>query len=235
MMETEAVVAQGTLTVTCPRDELTRALGIVSRGVSTRTTVQILAGILLRASGDKLELAATDMELSLRTSIDVQGATEGSVVVPGRLLLDLARLLPAAEVSIEHKPEEAVVEHPVRPEAWGVCLRQQKNALFDALLYKKHPQLYRQRIDPMPPWNYFAVVGLAIAAPLLALAGHPSLALTALALVLVLVLEFAWRRLRHTAHTPRHVWEMLATSAIIPFLSVYWRLRGAIRYRVLFL
>jgi DNA polymerase-3 subunit beta len=110
MMETEAVVAQGTLTVTCPRDELTRAVGIVSRGVSTRTTVQILAGILLRASGDKLELAATDMELSLRTSIDVQGATEGSVVVPGRLLLDLARLLPAAEVSIEHKLEEAAVE-----------------------------------------------------------------------------------------------------------------------------
>src|SRR6478609_807980 len=110
MMETEAVVAQGTLTVTCPRDELTRALGIVSRGVSTRTTVQILAGILLRAAGGKLELAATDMELSLRTSIDVQDATEGSVVVPGRLLLDLARLLPAAEVSIEHKPEEAAVE-----------------------------------------------------------------------------------------------------------------------------
>jgi DNA polymerase-3 subunit beta len=110
MMETEAVVAQGTLTVTCPRDELTRALGIVSRGVSTRTTVQILAGILLRVSGDKLELAATDMELSLRTSIDVQDATEGSVVVPGRLLLDLARLLPATEVTIEHKSEEAAVE-----------------------------------------------------------------------------------------------------------------------------
>ncbi len=110
MMETEAVVAQGTLTVTCPRDELTRALGVVSRGVSTRTTVQILAGILLHASGGKLELAATDMELSLRTSIDVPDATEGSVVVPGRLLLDLARLLPAAEVTIEHKPEEAAVE-----------------------------------------------------------------------------------------------------------------------------
>src|ERR1044072_565498 len=110
MMETEAVVAQGTLTVTCPRDELTRALGIVSRGVSTRTTVQILAGIVLRASGGKLELAATDMELSLRTAIDVPEATEGSVVVPGRLLLDLARLLPAADVTIEHKPEEAAVE-----------------------------------------------------------------------------------------------------------------------------
>src|SRR5512133_2594554 len=110
MMETEAVVAQGTLKATCPRDELTRALGVVSRGVSTRTTVQILAGILLQASGEKLDLAATDMELSLRTSLEAQIEGEGSVVVPGRLLLELARLLPDAEVSIEHRPEEAVVE-----------------------------------------------------------------------------------------------------------------------------
>ncbi|MDX6506541.1 MAG: polymerase subunit beta [Gaiellaceae bacterium] len=110
MMETEAVVAQGTLKVTCPRDELSRALGVVSRGVSTRTTVQILAGILLHGSDGKLDLAATDMELSLRTSMEAQIETEGSVVVPGRLLLELARLLPDAEVSIEHKLEEAAVE-----------------------------------------------------------------------------------------------------------------------------
>jgi DNA polymerase III subunit beta len=110
MMEAEAVVAQGTLKATCSRDELTRALGIVSRGVSTRTTVQILAGILLQASGEKLDLAATDMELSLRTSLEAQVEAEGSVVVPGRLLLELARLLPGEEVSIEHKLEEAAVE-----------------------------------------------------------------------------------------------------------------------------
>jgi DNA polymerase III subunit beta len=110
MMEAEAVVAQGTLKATCSRDELTRALGIVSRGVSTRTTVQILAGILLQASDGKLDLAATDMELSLRTSLEAQVEAEGSVVVPGRLLLELARLLPDAEVSIEHKLEEAAVE-----------------------------------------------------------------------------------------------------------------------------
>jgi DNA polymerase III subunit beta len=110
MMEAEAVVAQGTLKATCSRDELTRALGIVSRGVSTRTTVQILAGILLQASGEKLDLAATDMELSLRTSLEAQVEAEGSVVVPGRLLLELARLLPGEEVSAEHKLEEAAVE-----------------------------------------------------------------------------------------------------------------------------
>jgi DNA polymerase-3 subunit beta len=110
MMEAEAVVAQGTLKVTCSRDELTRALGIVSRGVSTRTTVQILAGILLQASEGKLDLAATDMELSLRTSLEAQVESGGSVVVPGRLLLELARLLPDPEVSIEHRLEEAAVE-----------------------------------------------------------------------------------------------------------------------------
>ena len=110
MMEAEAVVAQGTLKATCSRDELTRALGVVSRGVSTRTTVQILAGILLQASGEKLDLAATDMELSLRTSLEAQVEGEGSVVVPGRLLLELARLLPDEEVSVEHKLEEAAVE-----------------------------------------------------------------------------------------------------------------------------
>jgi DNA polymerase-3 subunit beta len=110
MIETEAVVAQGTLKLTCSRDELLRGLGIVSRGVSTRTTVQILSGILLRADGEKLELAATDMEVSLRTAVEAKVETEGSVVVPGRLLLELARLLPEAEVTVEHKLEEAAVE-----------------------------------------------------------------------------------------------------------------------------
>jgi len=110
MMEAEAVVAQGTFKANCSRDELVRALGIVSRGVSTRTTVQILAGILLEAEDGKLNLAATDMELSLRTSLEAQVEANGSVVVPGRLLLELSRLLPDAEVTLEHKLEEAVVE-----------------------------------------------------------------------------------------------------------------------------
>src|SRR5437763_4820355 len=110
MIEAEAVVAQGTLKLACSRDELLRGLGIVSRGVSTRTTVQILSGILLHAAEGKLELAATDMEVSLRTAVEAKVETEGSVVVPGRLLLELARLLPEAGVTVEHKLEEAAVE-----------------------------------------------------------------------------------------------------------------------------
>jgi DNA polymerase-3 subunit beta len=49
------------------------------------------------------------MELSLRTSLEANVEGEGAVVVPGRLLVDLARLLPDEDVQIEHRAEEGVV------------------------------------------------------------------------------------------------------------------------------
>jgi DNA polymerase-3 subunit beta len=109
MIETAAVTGSA-LKITCSRDELIRQLAIVSRAASTRTAVQVLAGILLRSEGGKLDLAATDMEISLRTSLEAEVATEGAVVVPGKLLVDLARLLSGEEVSIEHRQGEGVVE-----------------------------------------------------------------------------------------------------------------------------
>ena len=96
--------------LTCERDELVRRLAIVSRALSTRTTVQVLSGILLEAEGERLTLAATDMELSLRSSLDAQIEGEGRVVVQGRLLVEIARLLPGGEVTLAHRPEEGVVE-----------------------------------------------------------------------------------------------------------------------------
>src|SRR5438105_8568312 len=108
MMEADVMVGSG-MKLTCSRDELVAKLGIVSRAVSTRTAVQILSGVLLRAESGELHLAATDMELSLRSSLQAQVDGEGSVVVPGRLLVDLARLLPESEVAIEHRAEEGVV------------------------------------------------------------------------------------------------------------------------------
>src|SRR4029077_1531313 len=58
----------------------------------------------------KVELAATDMELSLRTTLDARVDGEGAVVVPGRLLVDLSRLLPAADVELEYREDENVLE-----------------------------------------------------------------------------------------------------------------------------
>jgi DNA polymerase III subunit beta len=109
MVETD-VMTGAALKLTSPRDELIRQISIVSRAASTRTTVQVLAGILLRADAGRLHLAATDMELSLRTSLEANVDTDGAVVVPGKLLVELARLLPGDEVSIEHRQGEGVAE-----------------------------------------------------------------------------------------------------------------------------
>src|SRR6187402_3808589 len=98
MSSVNTVVGTGTgMKVTCTRDELVARLSTVARGVSSRMTVQILAGVLLRAERDSLSLAATDMEISLRASLDAQVDGEGAVVVPGKLLVDIGRLLPEGE------------------------------------------------------------------------------------------------------------------------------------------
>src|SRR5829696_8597477 len=106
---TMAAMATGTgMKISVARDELVAKLGIVSRAVSSRGTVQVLSGILISAEGGTLSLAATDMELSLRTTLDARVDGDGAVVIPGKLLVDLARLLPESEATIEYRPEEGV-------------------------------------------------------------------------------------------------------------------------------
>jgi hypothetical protein len=131
-----------------------------------------------------------------------------------------------------HEPR-AVVIHPVRPAPWGVSLKQQKKSQFNALLYKKHPELYRERLPQPPQWYYGATFSLPAALALLA-AGRPRASAAAAALWLALTANFAGRRLRRTARTPAHVAEMAVTSAAIPPVALFWRLLGALRYRVPF-
>jgi DNA polymerase-3 subunit beta len=107
MTSMDTVVATR-MKVTCPREELAQKLGVVGRAVSSRTSVNILTGIMLRAESGQLSLAATDMEISLRVTLDAQVEEEGSVVIPGRLLVDIVRLLPAGEVTLEHRAEEGI-------------------------------------------------------------------------------------------------------------------------------
>jgi DNA polymerase-3 subunit beta len=108
MIETDMVVGTG-LRITVSKDELVSAVSVVARAVSTRTSVQILSGILLEAQGNELRLAATDMELSLRATASAQLEGDGAIVLPGKTLTDIARLLPGDDVAIEHKPAESVV------------------------------------------------------------------------------------------------------------------------------
>src|SRR2546430_17459091 len=108
MIETNTVIGTGMKVVT-QRDELAQKLGTVARAVSTRASVQILSGVLLRAEAGRLHLAATDMELSLRSSLEAQIEGQGSIVVPGRLLVALVRLLPPKWATIQQRAEECVL------------------------------------------------------------------------------------------------------------------------------
>jgi len=128
----------------------------------------------------------------------------------------------------------AVVVHPVRPAPWGVSLKEQRKAMFDALLFRKHPERFRERIFPRCPWRYYGIAGSAMAAVLAAMLGYGLPAAAAATVWALLTLELIVRRLCQTSRQPSHVAEMVVTSLAIPFLSIFWRLVGAVRYRTVF-
>ena len=130
---------------------------------------------------------------------------------------------------------KAVVVHPARKAPWGVSLSQQGNAYFDALLYKLHPKRFREVVRRKPPWRYYFIVAATLGAVAAGLAGVSLVAGLLLLAALAGIVDFAHERLHGTSHAPAHVAEMLVTSAAIPFLSVYWRLAGSIRFRVFYL
>lgn len=128
----------------------------------------------------------------------------------------------------------AIVVHPVRKAPWGISIKEQKKGIFNALLYKKHPQLFKERIMPRPAWNYYLMILLFIGI-FIALASHLKwMALAFLLAWLIMVINFTARRLKRTSHAPGHVMEMLITSMAIPFLSLYWQFYGALKYGVFF-
>lgn len=130
---------------------------------------------------------------------------------------------------------DAVVAHPVRRAPWGVSVRLQRKSQFNALLYKKHPRLYRERIQRAPPWNYYAILTCLLLVIGGAAAGEASVAALAAFGWLAFTARFCVHRLHSTSRALEHVLEMLFTSVLIPPLSVFWRLRGAWKFRVLFI
>jgi DNA polymerase III subunit beta len=94
-----------------PHERLLSRLLLAGRAVSTRSAMPSLGGILVTATGGSVELRATDMEVGLSLALDAEVGTEGSALLPGRLLVDVVRSLPAGEqVAVEMRPEQRDVE-----------------------------------------------------------------------------------------------------------------------------
>jgi DNA polymerase-3 subunit beta len=98
------------LKISIDRDGLLAQLQTVARVASSRTAIQALSGIQIAAGADGCEVRATDTDVGLRVPIEADVIREGTVVLPGRLLVDVVRALPVPSVSLELRAAEQDVE-----------------------------------------------------------------------------------------------------------------------------
>ena len=99
-VEVAPAVATSTMEITVSKFELLRELTATQGVVERKTTIPILSNYLFEASGDKLSLTATDLDLSLRTSCSAKVKKEGACTIPARKLYDYVKLLPDADITI---------------------------------------------------------------------------------------------------------------------------------------
>lgn len=95
----------------CNQSALTKALNIVSKAVTTRTTIPILKGILLEVKENgTLKMSASDLDITIEATIDVDEYVPGSVVVQSKLFGDIIRKLPSSEIYLESFGDNITIE-----------------------------------------------------------------------------------------------------------------------------
>ncbi len=82
------------------RDDLADVLARANRAVGTRTALPVLQGLLCEVSGTTLRVTGTDLDMTVRTQAEVEVIEEGRAVIPGRLLSEAVRKMPAGQVTI---------------------------------------------------------------------------------------------------------------------------------------
>jgi DNA polymerase III subunit beta len=86
--------------VSCLQDNLAKGLSIVGRAVSTRSTLPVLANVLLATDDGRLRLSATNLEIVITCWIGARVAEEGAITIPARTLTDLVNTLPQEQVDL---------------------------------------------------------------------------------------------------------------------------------------
>jgi GT2 family glycosyltransferase len=134
------------------------------------------------------------------------------------------------------KCPEAVVLHPLESSKESL-LAEERRKSHNALLYKRHPDLYRKRIplDRALMLQYIGVI-LSVTAMLAALlTGKFALVLLAFGLWLFLTVDLFWKWLPGGEGTLETVRQTATTAILMPFWAIYWRLYGSVKYRVFYL
>lgn len=94
--------------VICSKEHLMEGINIVQKAVSTKSTLQILEGILLGAS-EEFKLTGNDLEIGIECYVQADIQIQGSIVLNSKMFGDIVRRLPDSEVSIEVLPNNLVI------------------------------------------------------------------------------------------------------------------------------
>jgi DNA polymerase-3 subunit beta len=89
------------MNLTISKEQLMTGLQAVQNVVSTRTTLPILSNVMLKADGDRLELTATDLDVTVTCSVEAKVKKPGASTVPVKKLFGIIRELPAAEIELQ--------------------------------------------------------------------------------------------------------------------------------------
>jgi len=89
------------MNLTISKDQIINGLQAVQNVVSTRTTLPILSNVLLRAEGDRLELTATDLDVTIACGVEAKIKRPGATTVPVKKLFGIVRELSNSEIDFE--------------------------------------------------------------------------------------------------------------------------------------
>ena len=89
------------MNLTISKEQIINGLQAVQNVVSNRTTLPILSNVLLRAEGDRLELTATDLDVTITCSVEAKVKKGGASTVPVKKLFGIVRELANAEIELE--------------------------------------------------------------------------------------------------------------------------------------
>ena len=90
---------------TIEKSQLLKVINIVSKGMSSRSTLPIFAGIYIEATVDDVIFQTTDLEISIKHITDALIERRGATVVPGKLFNDIVKSFPDAAIVIEQKAD----------------------------------------------------------------------------------------------------------------------------------
>ncbi|GAA4414850.1 glycosyltransferase [Nibrella viscosa] len=221
-------------------DWLSNALAVFKRGAQV-ISGQVRVPVKDRTTNhervtfaDSISFVTTNCFI-LRSILQRVGGFEEQFDIAWREDSDLQFKLLQLGVPITKCPDVRII-HPIQQSSWWTSLKEERKQSYDALLYKRHPELFRQRIPMYRSQivRYYASVCSVLIGLMALMMGNVFVAGLSFALWFMLALTLIMGRVAAEGADPKHLTYAVATALAKPFLSVYWRLHGAVKYKVLY-